>query len=176
MHAVMVSGVWSLRPSRFLVMFSLVDDNGGGPPGRGRLVSAEENKAVVRRFVEEGWNAHNPDVVDEVVSSDYFNHAAVAEHQRGIAGAKHILIAAFPDIRFDIEDIIAEGDMVAIRCTASGTHEGEFMGIAPTGKRFAVEQVHWVRIADGKLAEHCAAARGHVHVTSRTLGGSSNRS
>ncbi len=122
-------------------------------------MSAEENKAVVRRFVEEGWSGHNPNVVDEVVSPDYLNHAAVAEHRRGIAGAKHIrnwLIAAFPDIRFDIEDIIAEGDMVAVRCIASGTHEGEFMGIAPTGKRFAIEQVHWVRIADGKLAEHWA--------------------
>ena len=123
-------------------------------------MSAEENKAVVRRFFEECWNGHNPDVVDEVVSPNYFNHAAADEHQHGTAGAKHILnwlIAAFPDTRFDIEDIIAEGDMVSIRGTASGTHEGaELWGIAPTGNRFAVQQAHWVRVTDGKLAEHWA--------------------
>ena len=123
-------------------------------------MSAEENKAIVRRFFEEGWNQHNPNILDDVMSPDYLNHVAVAEHQRGIAGAKHILnwlIAAFPDTRFDIESIIAEGDMVAIRGTASGTHEGEQLwGITPTGKRFAVQQAHWVRVTDGKTAEHWA--------------------
>ena len=59
----------------------------------------------------------------------------------------------------DIEDIIADGDMLAIRGTASGTHENEFAGIPPTGKRFAAEQMHWVRVADGKVAEHWAAVR-----------------
>ena len=115
--------------------------------------------AVVRRFFEEAWNGHNPNAIDELVSPNYFNHAAVADHQRGTAGAKHILnwlFTAFPDTRFDIEDIIADGDMVAIRGTASGTHEGEFAGIPPTGKRFAVQQSHWVRVADGKLVEHWA--------------------
>lgn len=119
-------------------------------------MAAEENKAIVRRYIEEAWNQHNPDAIDDLLSPDYLNHAAVAEHQRGIAGAKHILswlISAFPDIRFDIEGIIADGDMVAIR----GTHEGgELWGIPPTGKRFAVEQVHWLRVAEGKVAEHWA--------------------
>ena len=122
-------------------------------------MSAEENKAVVRRMIEEGWNGYDHNVIDEVVAPDYFNHAAVPEHQRGIAGAKHILswlVAAFPDTRFEIEDIIADGDMVAIRGTASGTHEGEFAGITPTGNRFAVQQVHWFRVTDGKVAEHWA--------------------
>jgi steroid delta-isomerase-like uncharacterized protein len=122
-------------------------------------VSAEENKAVVRRFVEGGWSGHNHNVIHEVVRPDYFNPAAVPEHQRGIAGAKHIanwLMSAFPDTRLDIEGIIADGGIVAIRGTASGTHEGEFMGIPPTGKRFAVQQVHWFRVADSKMAEHWA--------------------
>ena len=122
-------------------------------------MSAEENKAIARRYIEEAWNRHNPDAIDELLSPDYLNHAAVAEHQRGIAGAKHILnwlMAAFPDTRFDIEDIISDRDMVAIRGTASGTHEGEFAGIPPTGKRFAVQQVHWLRVAEGKVAEHWA--------------------
>ena len=123
-------------------------------------MSAKENKAVASRYIEECWNQHNPDAVVEVVSPDYLNHAAVAEHRRGIAGARHILtwlISAFPDTRFDIEAIIADGDMVAIRGTASGTHQGgELWGMRPTGRRFAVQQVHWFRIADGRVAEHWA--------------------
>ncbi len=122
-------------------------------------MSAEENKAVVRRMVEEAWNGHDPDVLEEFMAPDYFNHMAVSEHQRGIEGAKHVqrwLEAAFSDSRFDIEDIIADGDMVAIRGTVSGTHAGEFWGNAPTGKRFSVQHVHWFRLADGKVTEHWA--------------------
>ena len=123
-------------------------------------MAAEENKAIVPQYIEEAWNQHNPDAIDELLPPDYLNHAALAEHQRGIAGAKHILswlISAFPDTRFDIEGIIADGDMVAIRGTASGTHKGgELWGILPTGKRFAVEQVHWLCVAEGKVAEHWA--------------------
>ena len=67
------------------------------------------------------------------------------------------LFAAFPDTRFDIEGIVAEGDMVTIRGTASGTHQGEELWrIKPTGKRFAVQQAHFIRVADGKIAEHWA--------------------
>lgn len=120
---------------------------------------AEGNKAVVLQMIEEGWNDHNLDHIDEVVSSKYFNHMAVPEHQHGIAGARHIvewLVAAFPDTHFDIADAVADGDMVAVRGTASGTHEGEFMGIAPTGRHFAVQHVHWFRVAGGKVAEHWA--------------------
>jgi steroid delta-isomerase-like uncharacterized protein len=122
-------------------------------------VSEEENKAVVRRFIKEVWNEHNQSITDEVVAADYLNHAAPPEHQRGITGAKRTLdwlMAAFPDTRFDIEGIIADGDMVAIRGTNSGTHEGEFAGIPPTGKHYAVEHMHWFRVADGKITEHWA--------------------
>jgi predicted ester cyclase len=114
----------------------------------------------VRRYIEEVVNHRDLDAIEEVLAPDYLNHAAVAEHQHGIAGAKHILdwlIGAFPDFRFEIEDIVAEGDMVAVRATATGTHEGrELWGIQPTGRRFAVQQVHWMRVADGRLAEHWA--------------------
>jgi predicted ester cyclase len=66
------------------------------------------------------------------------------------------LFSVFPDRRFDIEDAVADGDKVAVRGTCSATHEGELWGILPTGERFAVEQVHWFRVADGKVAEHWA--------------------
>lgn len=66
------------------------------------------------------------------------------------------LFSVFPDHRFGVEDAVADGDTVAVRGSCSGTHEGEFLGIPPTGERFAVQQVHWFRVADGKVAEHRA--------------------
>jgi predicted ester cyclase len=66
------------------------------------------------------------------------------------------LLSVFPDHRFDIEDAAAEGETVAVRGTCSGTHEGEVLGIPPTGKRFAAQQSHWLRVADGKVADHWA--------------------
>jgi len=120
-------------------------------------MSAEENEAVVRRYIEECWNNHDLANVDELVSPEYLNHAASAEYQR--AGARYSLnwlFAVFPDHRFDIEDAVADGDTVAVRGTCTGTHEGELWSIPPTGERFAVQQSHWFRVADGKLAEHWA--------------------
>ena len=68
-----------------------------------------------------------------------------------------MLVTVFPDHRFDIEDAAGDGEMVAVRGTCSGTHEGELWGIAPTGKRFfAVQQSHWYRVVEGKAAEHWA--------------------
>ena len=119
--------------------------------------SAEENKAVVLRYIEEAWNRHDLDATDELVSSDYLNHAASAAWQR--AGARvslEWLFSVFPDHRFDIEDAVAEGATVAVRGNCSGTHQGELMGILPTGKRFAAQQSHWFRVVDGKITEHWA--------------------
>ena len=94
-------------------------------------MSAKENKDVVVRMVEEAWNGHDPEALGDFMSPDYFNHMAVSGHQRGVEGAKHVqrwLDATFSEPGFDIEYIIADGDMVAIRGTANGTHAGEFFG------------------------------------------------
>ena len=118
-------------------------------------MSAEANKAMVRRYIEEVWNRHNIDAVDELVSTDYLNHAASAEYQRGFAGAQHVLnwlFAVFPDHRFGIEEAVADGETVAVR----GTCSGELWGIPPTGERFAAQQSHWFRVDDDKVAEHRA--------------------
>jgi hypothetical protein len=64
------------------------------------------------------------------------------------------LHAAFPDLHIDVEDMIAEGDKVVARVTASGTHQGEFMGIAPTGNRVEFSAIDIARIAEGKIVEH----------------------
>ena len=114
-------------------------------------MSTEENKVVVRRYIEEVWNRHDLDAIDELASPHYLNHAASAEYRRGIAGIKHVinwLLAIFPDHRFDVEGTAMDGDTVAVRGTCTGTHEGELWGIPPTGGRFAVQQSHWFRVSD----------------------------
>ena len=119
---------------------------------------AEENRAVVMRYIEEVWNRHDLDAIDRLVSSEYVNHAASTEEYRH-GGARRIwewILSVFPDHRFDVEDVAADGETVAVRGTMVGTHEGELMGIAPTGKRVAAQQSHWFRVVDGKLMEHRA--------------------
>ena len=119
-------------------------------------MSAEDNKAVIRRLIEEVYNQGNLDVVDELVAADIFNHAAVPEHQHGKDGFKHVMewVREFSsDVHYDIDDIISEGDKVAVRMTQSGSHTGMVRGIPPTGKRFSVDYVHWFRVEDGKVAE-----------------------
>jgi predicted ester cyclase len=113
---------------------------------------------MVLRYVEEVSNRHDLDAIDELVSPGYVNRAATTDEYRH-GGARRIwewLLSVFPDHRFDVEDAAADGETVAVRGTCSGTHEGELMGIAPTGKRFAAQQSHWFRVVDGRLAEHWA--------------------
>jgi hypothetical protein len=91
-------------------------DYGGGPPGRGRLVSAQENKAVARRYIEEVWNRHSIEATDELVSPNYLS----AEYQRaGVKYSLNWLFSVFPDHRFDIEDAVADGDTVPVRARAA---------------------------------------------------------
>ena len=86
---------------------------------------SEEVKALIRRLVEEVYNEGKLDVVDELVAPDLFDHAAVPEHQHGIDGFKHVMEwvrGTSSDVHYDIDDIIAEGEKVAVRMTQSGTH------------------------------------------------------
>jgi len=104
-------------------------------------MSAEDRKAVIRRLIEELYNQGNLDLVDNLLAPDIFNHPAVGEHQHSIAGFEHVMewVRTFSsDVRYDIEDIIAEGGKVAVRMTQSGTHTGTVGGIPPTGKGFSV--------------------------------------
>jgi steroid delta-isomerase-like uncharacterized protein len=122
-------------------------------------MSAEENKAVIRRLFEEVYNGHDFDLLDELVAEDVVNHSAVAEHRHGIEGFRHVMkwgMTMSPDARYEILSIIAEGDMVACRVRVSGTMQGEMFGVLPTGKGFSAEHMHWHRVEDGKLAERWA--------------------
>jgi len=114
-------------------------------------MSLEENKAVVRKVIE-AINRQNLDILEDLVAPDYFDHS----HQLNPEGAKKfmkILFEAFPDWHETIEDIVAEGDKVCIRVKATGTHKGEWRGLAPTGKRITVMGVNIYRIVNGKGVE-----------------------
>ena len=121
-------------------------------------MSAEENKAITRRIFEETWNQGKLDVVDEILATDFVLHDPVMpEDIHGPEGFKQFVTmyrTAFPDIHFTIEDQIAAGDKVVTRWSGTGTHQGELMGIAPTGVRGpGVTGITIDRIAGGKTVE-----------------------
>jgi predicted ester cyclase len=115
-------------------------------------MSLEENKAIVRRFVE-AYNKRNLNLFDDLLAPDYFDHTSKV----GIEGLKQLMnmaFKAFPDLHETIEDIIAEGDKVWVRITFTGTNTGEWLGFAPTGKKVTSKNVDTYRIVNGKLAEY----------------------
>ena len=118
-----------------------------------------DNKSLHRRFVEEVFNQGNLAAVDELVAPDIIDHNAFPGLTPGSEGVKQIasiLRAAFPDIHYTLEDEIAEGDKAVVRDTMRGTHRGEFMGIAPTGKQVTVGGMDITRWSNGKIVEHWA--------------------
>ena len=119
-------------------------------------MSTEDNKANIRRGYEEGFNQRNLAVFDELMASDYVWHIASTTMQ-GREPAKQLIsrfLSAFPDGRYTIEDMIAEGDRVVVRQTFRGTHQGDFMGIAPTGKQVTVTEIEIFRVANGRGVEN----------------------
>jgi steroid delta-isomerase-like uncharacterized protein len=118
-------------------------------------MSTEENKTIVRRF-EELFNEKQVDRADEFVAPDYIDHGALPGQAPGLDGAKQkwaMYIAAIPDLRVPIEDMVAEGDKVVVRWTAEGTQRGELLGIPPAGKRLRFSGISIYRLAEGKVAE-----------------------
>ena len=119
-------------------------------------MSAEENKAVVRRSVEEGWNGGNMAVIGECYAAGYVHHDPSQPQVRDYQGLLHWtggLASAFPDVQTTIEDLVAEGDKVVKRWMSRGTHQGELMGIPPTGKPITLAGVTIYRLAGGQIVE-----------------------
>ncbi len=120
-------------------------------------MATEENKAVVRRFFEAGLNQRNAGIADDLLSPDFVSHfGGLPEPVHGREHWKELAagyFTAFPDFQITLEDLIAEGDKVMARWVWRATHQGEFMGIPPTGKQVAVTGMGVYRIAAGKIAE-----------------------
>jgi steroid delta-isomerase-like uncharacterized protein len=116
----------------------------------------EENKAIVRRFAEEVLQKHDLSVIDKIISEDYVFHGPGGQEIKGPEGFRQlatISLAGFPDGSYIIDDMVAEGDTVAVRYTRTGTHTGEYHGIPPTGKQISVPVALFYRLAGSKIIE-----------------------
>jgi steroid delta-isomerase-like uncharacterized protein len=117
---------------------------------------SEESKNVVRRFIEDGLNKADADVIAEVRSPDIVWHAGVLGEARGVddlVSKISWIHESFPDLHVTIEDLIAEGDRVVARATVTGTHSGPVLGVPATGKRVMWSAIVMYRVEDGKIAE-----------------------
>jgi predicted ester cyclase len=118
-------------------------------------MSAEENKAIVRKY-REAHNQNKLDALDAIVAPDLISHAALPGLPPGLAGGKmahQIFLGSFSDLQTTTEDLIADGDKVVERYLTRGTHTGDFMGAPPTGKTFAAETMVIYRLANGRIVE-----------------------
>jgi steroid delta-isomerase-like uncharacterized protein len=120
-------------------------------------MSTEANKAIVRRYFEEVYNQGNDALIHDLFASD-FNDSSEPDHHgvRGPLLAKHIVDferRVFPDIHFAIENLLAEEDKVVVHLTISGTHQGDFRGVPPSGRYMSFAAVECLRVMDGKIAQ-----------------------
>jgi steroid delta-isomerase-like uncharacterized protein len=114
-------------------------------------------KAMAERWFAEVMSEGKVDVIDELCAQDYVEHDPFPGTSADLAGLKDsigIIRSAFPDVQVSADDIIAEGDRLAVRSTLRGTHDGDFMGIPATGKKVEVAGYDIVRFEDDKAAEH----------------------
>jgi len=120
-------------------------------------MTAEEHKAIARRFFDEVWNQQKLEAIDDIFTPTVvFNGQSVARDIfRQVVAARR---TAFPDIHVTVEDQVAEGDRVSTRRTWRGTHQGPYRGVAATGKRVTWSQISIVRIVEGRIVEDWAVA------------------
>ncbi len=120
-------------------------------------MTEEEIRDLVERFTTEAWNGSNLDLVDELFAPDYVGHDAPRpEPVRGPEGMKDFLRMyhhAFSDALITLDDVIIAGDKVVTRWTGRGTHDGDLMGIPPTGTSVAFTGIRIFRVANGQIAE-----------------------
>jgi steroid delta-isomerase-like uncharacterized protein len=118
-------------------------------------MTTDDNKALVRQFIERVFERGDVAAVDELVAADFVPHTYPGTTDReGLKRAMERVSQGLSDTRFTIEDVVAEGDLVAVRLTSGATQVGEFMGMRPTGKRYEIEEIHIFRVADGRISEH----------------------
>ena len=132
-------------------------------------ITATANVDLCVRVQRELFGAGRLELAEELIAADCIDHggengpggtgreAGASCGPEGIRGVVRWLRSAFPDLAYEIEDAFGDGDRVAIRCIARGTHQGEFLGRHPTGRCFAVQQIHMFRVKEGQIAEHWAA-------------------
>lgn len=123
-------------------------------------MSTEENKALYRRWIETVFNTKKLDAIDEFLAPSAVDHALPPGMPPTREGSRQFIgsyLRAFPDLHFTIDDVVAEGDRVVGRWTSTGTHQGELMGVPPTGRQATSTGIEILRIEDGKFVEHWLA-------------------
>jgi len=115
------------------------------------------NKTIARRLYEECFNRGDLGLVDEIVSESFVsstpNPGGLPSDREGFKQTVTLLRSGFPDLAMTVDDMVVEGDMVAVRVTARGTHKNEFMGIPPTGKHVTMMGMDFMRFENGKVTE-----------------------
>ena len=120
-------------------------------------MDTEHNKAIVRQVVEELQNEHNLDAVDALFAADFVDHSVppgLPPDRSGVKMQFAMFFRAFPDLHVQIHDQVAEGDLVVTRKTFHGTHQGDLMGIPPTGRSVAFDVIDFLSVRDGKITGH----------------------
>ncbi|HYK96250.1 MAG TPA: ester cyclase [Candidatus Dormibacteraeota bacterium] len=120
------------------------------------LEQRERNKAIARQVVDRIFTHQEDAAIDELIATGFVPHTfgPMAPGREGLRAGMQRAGAGVSEARFEIHDEIAEGDRVAVRLTSSARHTGTFMGIAPTGKRYSIDEIHIFRIRDGQVIEH----------------------
>lgn len=119
-------------------------------------MSTDDNKSVIQAFIEDVINLGNLDRADDIVIEDFVELDPLPGQAQGREGLKDVIRqirAAFPDIRWTVDEMVAEGDKVFSRFTWSGTHEGAFLGVPATGRRITVKGMVIDRLVAGKMAD-----------------------
>jgi steroid delta-isomerase-like uncharacterized protein len=115
-----------------------------------------ENKELVLKY-QEAFNRGDLDALDALVAADVVTHSQAPGLPAGLEGGKMAhrgTVAAFPDLHYHIDELLAEGETVVERFTITGTHDGPFMGLAPTGRPIRFSGVSFFRVRGGKIVEH----------------------
>jgi len=123
------------------------------------------NKQIVRRFSDELWGQGNLAVADDVLAMDLIEHNPLPGQGAGREGHKQVVAlfrSAFPDLQVTTEDVLEEEDRVALRWKAEGTHRGDLMGLAATGKRVTLTGIEILRVSGGKIVERWAEDNGQA--------------
>ena len=119
-------------------------------------MSTDENKRLVKRFVDEVFGQGQVESIDELVAPDFVSHTFgfTDDGRNKLRAATERVHASLTDVDFAVEDLIAEEDRVAVLLTSGATVVDEFMGVPAAGKSYSIGEIHWFRLADGRIVEH----------------------
>jgi predicted ester cyclase len=119
-------------------------------------MNLDQNKDIARQVIDRIFVRQEDSAIDDLISPTFVPHTfgPMPPGREGLREGMQRAGAGVSEARFEIHDMIAEGDRVAVRLTSSARHTGPFMGIEPTGKRYSIDEIHIFRIADGQVVEH----------------------